>query len=104
MNSKRKVGLDPTKDFEEPVKRPRQERLSGTEDAKIDRLEELAQDYAAIRDQRQRLTVQEVELKKKLMDAMEANKKEVYKRDGIEIKIVAEEKTVKVKVSKADED
>ena len=87
----------------EPVKRPRQQRIPGTEDAKIDALEEIAEDYAAIRDKRQLLTTQEVDLKGKVLDLMKANNKEHYRRNGVEITIVHEEESVKVRVKKADD-
>lgn len=87
----------------EPVQRPRQQRIPGTEDAKIDALEEIAEDYAAIRDKRQLLTTQEVDLKGKVLDLMKANNKEHYRRNGVEITIVHEDETVKVRVKKADD-
>ena len=85
------------------VKRPRQQRIPGTEDAKIDALEEIAEDYASIRDQRQLLTVQEVDLKSKVLDLMKANGKEHYRRNGVEITITHEKESVKVRVKKADD-
>lgn len=87
----------------EPVQRPRQQRIPGTEDAKIDALEEIAEDYAEIRDKRQLLTVQEVDLKSKVLDLMKANGKEHYRRNGVEITIIHEDETVKVRVKKADD-
>lgn len=92
------------KTTEEPVKRPRQGRLPGTEDAKIDILEDLAEDYAAIRDQRQGLSRREVDLKKKLLDLMKANKKKVYQRNGVSIKIEVEKEKVIVRVKNVDGD
>ena len=86
------------------VVRPKQQRLPGTEDAKIDALEDAAEEYARIRDERVALSAEEVELKGKLLDLMKANKKENYVRDGIEIHIVHEEETVKVKIKKQDSD
>lgn len=85
------------------VQRPRQHRIPGTEDAKIDALEEIAEDYASIRDQRQLLTVQEVDLKSKVLDLMKANGKEHYRRNGVEITIIHEDETVKVRVKKAED-
>jgi hypothetical protein len=86
----------------EPVKRPRQQRIPGTEDAKIDALEDAAQDYAAKRDQRMQLTIQESDLKMTLLRLMKENKKETYRRDGVEINIVHEEETVRVRIGKSE--
>jgi hypothetical protein len=86
----------------EPVKRPRQQRIPGTEDAKIDALEDAAQDYAAKRDQRMQLTIQESDLKMTLLRLMKENKKETYQRDGVEINIVHEEETVRVRIGKSE--
>jgi hypothetical protein len=85
-------------------KKPKQMRIPGTEDAKIDALEDLAEEYAGVRDQRMALSANEVDLKGKLLLAMKTNNKEKYKRDGIEIRIVHEQENVKVKVKKGEED
>ncbi len=49
------------------------------------------------------LTESEVSLKTNLLAMMKKHGKETYRRDGIEIKIVHEEETVKVRVKKEDE-
>ncbi len=86
-----------------PVKKiPRQKSLPGMADTKIAKLETLAYDYAEIRDQRQALTLQEVELKTNLIEAMHKAGKTEYKRGGISIKLVAETEKVKVRVSEDD--
>ena len=86
-------------------KKPRQSRLPGTEDAEIEELESAAEDYADIRDQRQELTVEEVRLKKELLDLMHSNKKVEYNHDGVSIKIVVESEKVRVRIKKdKDED
>jgi hypothetical protein len=95
---KKSKSLDAAQDFKEPVRKPRQQRLPGTEDAKIDILEDLAQDYAEIRDQRQGLSRREVELKGKLLDLMKAQKKSHYQRDGVEITVIVEKEKVKVRI------
>lgn len=46
LKAARKLGLDPTKDFEEPVKRARQNRLPGMEDNKILDIEESAIEHS----------------------------------------------------------
>ena len=104
---KKQEALDPGADFDkparrapkdEPAKRPRQQRLPGTEDAKIDLLEDLAADYASIHDERQGLSRKEVELKGKLLDLMKANKKSFYQRDGVTIQVIVETEKVKVRI------
>jgi len=82
---------------------PRQEALPGMEDTKIKAIENAALDYAEIRDQRQELTTQEVDLKKKLLDLMHKEGKTEYKRNGISVRIVLESETVKVRVREEGE-
>ncbi len=77
---------------------PRQDALPGMEDAPIKAIETAALDYAEIRDQRQELTTQEVDLKKKLLDLMHREGKTEYKRNGISVTVVTEDETVKVRV------
>jgi hypothetical protein len=84
-------------------KLPRQESLPGIGDTKIAAIENAALDYAEIRDQRQELTTQEVDLKKKLLDLMHAKNLTEYKRNGISVKLVAETETVKVRVRAEEE-
>ena len=78
------------------AKKPKQQRLPGTEDARIDALEDLAEEYAEIRDKRIALNKEESTLKDKLRDIMKANKKRHYVRDGVEIDIVPEGEKLKV--------
>src|ERR1035438_8809714 len=85
------------------VKSARQDRLPGMADAKIQALHNAAMDYADIRDQRQALTKQEVDLKQKLITLMHSHKKEVYDYNGVHIELIVEEETVKVRV-KSPED
>ena len=80
-----------------PAERGKQGRL--IEDSAILDLEDAAKEYANTRDDRMALLETEVEL----LELMKKNKKEVYKRDGIEIRIAHEKETVKVKVKKDDE-
>lgn len=82
---------------------PRQEIIPGVGDEKIAAIENAALDYAEIRDQRQELNKQEVDLKTKLIELM--HKKEIteYKRNGISVKLVVEEESVKVRVKDADD-
>lgn len=77
---------------------PRQTGLPGIQDAKITAIENLALDYAEIRDQRQELSKQESDLKQALIKLMHKAGKEEYKRNGISVVLQVEEETVKVRV------
>ena len=77
---------------------PRQNPLPGMEDGKLQAIENAALDYAELRDERQALTVKEVELKQKLIDLMHKHEKTEYKRNGISVKLVVEQEGVKVRV------
>jgi len=85
--------------------RPRQQPLPGTEDRAIRPIEEAAARYAEIRDQRMELNQDEAALKQSLIRLMKRNGKTHYKRDGIEIDLVSEAETIRVRVRKpTDED
>src|ERR1035438_1794730 len=86
------------------VKSARQDRLPGMADAKIQALHNAAMDYADIRDQRQALTKQEVDLKEKLIGLMHAHKKTVYDYNGVHIELIVEEETVRVRVRSEDDE
>jgi len=97
---------DPSPVNHKPVakkKIPRQEALPGMENTKITAIENAAMDYAEIRDERQELTLREVELKTKLLDLMHKAGKTEYKRNGISVKIVPEGENVKVRVKSEDD-
>jgi hypothetical protein len=85
-------------------KGPRQQNLPEMEDRKIEVLEDLALQYAEVRDERIGLSSKEVELKDKLLDLMKAQKREHYHRGAIKIYIVHEKENVKVKVKAADDE
>lgn len=82
----------------------RQPRLPGMNDAKISSLHNAALDYVEIRDQRQELTTQEVELKGRLIKLMHDNGKETYDYNGVHIELVHEDETVKVRIKRQKED
>jgi hypothetical protein len=92
--------LDPAADFTKPVRRPKQARLPGTEDAAIQELEGLAEEYAEKRDQRQAIGKEEVELKNALLNAMHKNHKTTYHHGGVFIAVLTEKEKVKVRISK----
>lgn len=83
---------------------PKQRRLPGAEDPAIEELESLAEKYAKLRDKRQAIGKQEVELKNDLLVAMHRNKKTSYDHNGVSIVIVNEEESVKVRITKAGEE
>lgn len=86
---------------------PRQQQLPGVEDNKLAAIENLAMDYAEIRDQRQELSKRESELKQDLLKLMHKLNRKEYKRDGISVIVEVEEETVKVRVraeKEAEED
>ncbi len=105
MTNKKKNKRSHRKKAEQPKKRriPRQEVLPGVGDVKIAAIENAALDYAEIRDQRQELTTQEVDLKKKLLDLMHAKDLKEYKRNGISVKVILEQENVKVRVRAEDD-
>jgi hypothetical protein len=80
----------------------KQKSLEGMEDREIKELQDAAISYAEIRDERMSLNRQEIELKEKLLALMKAHKKQTYVYNGVEVNIVHEEETVKVKVKKQD--
>lgn len=83
---------------------PRQTPLPGIGDEKIAAIENAALDYAELRDQRQEIGRQEVELKKKLIDLMHKKEMKEYKRNGISVKLTVEEEGVKVRVKESEDD
>src|SRR6266850_786549 len=93
----------PRKPVEVKRKTARQPRLPGMQDAKISGLHNAALDYAEIRDQRQELTTQEVDLKQRLIKLMHDNSKETYDYNGVHIELVHEDETVKVRIKRIKE-
>ena len=79
----------------------RQEDLPEMADRKLKDLHEAALDYAEKRDERMALSVEEVELKQRLLKLMHKYKKEQYDFEGVHIEIVHEDETVKVRVKSA---
>lgn len=77
--------------------KPKQARLI---ESKLSDLQDLAQEYAEVRNQRAALTPEEVRLKGELLAAMKKHKLKDYVYEDIEIHVVTESETVKVKVHK----
>ena len=83
-----------------PAGKPRQARLPGTEDNRIEALEAAAEKYVEIRDRRIALSADEIPLKQDLIARMKANHRTKYRRDGFEIDLVMEKENVKVRIVK----
>ncbi len=79
--------------------------LPGMEDVRIKALEDIAHEYADIRDRRMGLNTDEANLKQRALKLMKKHGKTVYKRAGLEIRVVPGEENLKVKVKaeKADD-
>jgi hypothetical protein len=81
----------------------KQQRLPGTEDSRIQELEDLAEKYVDARDQRLEMLKDEVGLKEQILAKMHGLKKVRYEYNGTIIEIVPEAEKLKVKIKK-DED
>ena len=75
--------------------------LPGMEDRAITDLHTAAESYADIRDQWQALTTNEVALKRTILTLMHKHKLTRYAYAGVEIILVPEEETVKVKIRRS---
>ena len=98
-SSKRK-GLDPKKDFEEPVRRARQTRLPGMEDSPIKDLEEAAIEHSdtlgEIREKRAAMKT----IDARIATLMKREGKKTYNHAGITLKLRKGEESVSVKVKR----
>ena len=83
---------------------PKQARLPGVEDPEIEELVETAEKYADVRDKRIALSAQEGAIKQELLALMHKNKKRHYQHAGVEIDVVAEDETVRVRIKKESDD
>jgi len=84
------------------AKKPRQARLPGTEDAAIDGLNALAEDYAEARDERMEIGKREVALKTSILEVMHKHGRQSYSFDGISVKIKPESEKVVVRIKKEE--
>jgi hypothetical protein len=85
--------------------KPRTAALPGMEDHAIKPLEDVAEAYAEIRDERMQLTQREHDLKGNALKLMHKFGKTIYRHNGVEITVVPGEEDVKVRVKKGgDED
>lgn len=110
--------IDPVKDFETPAKQepqgsalleeakakrgPKQGRLPTMEDPAIEELEDSAEEYVDIRDQRMELTREESRLKEELLGLMHKHNKTTYIHEGVEIKVIVESEKLRVRIKKED--
>lgn len=78
--------------------------LPGMEDREINDLQFSALEYAKIRDKRMKLSQEEVELKQELLALMKKHHRKTYNYNGVEVNVVTEEETVKVRIHKPEED
>lgn len=76
----------------------RQESLPGMQDRRIKVLEDLALDYADLRDQRIALGIDEGTVKQRLLEAMHREKKSEYHRANIHITVKPEGEKLKVRI------
>jgi len=86
------------------TRKPRSADLPGMEDHAIKPLEDIAASYADVRDRRMALNTEEAELKKTALALMHKYDKQIYKHDGIEIRVVQGEEDVKVRIHKESDD
>lgn len=85
--------------------RQKQSELAGIGRKEIKEIDEAAEDYVKVRDERMALTKKEVEAKKKLQDLMKDHKLKAYSYEGARIdNETGEEETVErlVKVEKVE--
>jgi hypothetical protein len=87
-----------------PDAKPKQARLAGFEDAKIEALEAGAEEYVSARDKRMALTEVEVEAKAKLLRLMHDSGRSSYTRNGYSITVVPEGEKIRVKIKHEEED
>lgn len=83
-------------------KGPKQGRLPTMEDPAIEELEDSAEEYVDIRDQRMELTREESRLKEELLGLMHKHNKTTYIHEGVEIKVIVESEKLRVRIKKED--
>jgi len=81
--------------------RPKQQRLPGTEDAKIESLHTAGMNYIYARDERMEHSKVEKEAKNKLSEEMKKSGKNRYLCQGLERKRVIQKETVIARLHKA---
>lgn len=84
-------------------KRPKQSSLPGMENRSLKKLDDLAHEYADVRDDRMELTKRESELQNDLLTEMKKHKIHVYKYGDVRCEIIPEHERVKVKIATVKE-
>jgi hypothetical protein len=74
------------------------------DDRKINDLHEAALAYEDVKQQRMTLTPKEVAAKADVLRLMKKHKKKTYRCNGVEVDLVSEDETVKVRVKSAEAD
>lgn len=86
-----------------PAHPPRSQDLPGMDDRALGDLEQIALDYADVRDDRMALTKSESELKQQAIALLKKHHKTHYRRGGIELTLVPGEDTLRVRVKRDDD-
>lgn len=81
-------------------KKPKQQTLPGVETDSIPEIEEAAEEYTRVRDERMELTEEETAAQAKLLDLMRDHNLDKYKYDGKIVAVLQGEAKVKVKKAK----
>lgn len=84
--------------------RPKQKDLPEMSDRKLDDLSDTAHDYAKVRDSRMELSQEEGQLKAKLLTLMKKHRMKEYIYEDVEIRVVTEEESVKVRIRRQKEE
>lgn len=82
-----------------PVKKPRQARLPGTEDAKIEEFHAIAEELFDHRTKRLEHGKAEADLNERLLKLMRSRGKETYSYQGMKLTIVPKKEFVRVKIA-----
>lgn len=85
----------------EPKKAKQQDLI---EDREIKPLEDLAEEYADVRDRRMALNLEEAGLKGKAIKLMKKLERTHYKYNGVEIDVLEGEESIRVRVTKDSDD
>ena len=94
--------LDPVEDFEKPVKKPRQSRLPGMEDAPIQDLEEAAMEHSETQSQIVALRDELKRTDERLATLMKREGKKSYNHAGIVLRLREGQERVSVKIKRHD--
>ena len=85
-------------------RKPRNQSLPQLEDKAIQEIEDAAESYADLRDDRIRMLAKEVGAQTALLDVMEKHKRLVYKRNGITARVKTGKNKVQVEIDKPEDE